>query len=250
MVTLGIRLRELSRHRIGVAVSFALACLAALTSVYSVSLLPPGLSAQPRGPAGAHTQILIDDRKVSVLTAGFDSTSFDDLHEGTQLAGSIMAQDPVRDYTAQQARIPVAQIQFSDPQYPVDPPLAQPATSYSLTVAARPSAPILDVYARAPTLAEAKALVDASAQGLRQYLAGPGSFGLEATQLGHGAEVNTATGGTMMQALESFLAVLVVGCVLTLLLDRWRRGWNAQSIRSGLRTKGLVRRPDPREVAP
>lgn len=230
MVTMGIRLRELARLRIGLAASFTLACIAvALTSAYSVSLLPPGLTARVAETAGAHTQILVDDRRVSVLEAGFDINSFNDLHEGAVLAGSVMVQDPAREYIAQQAGIPAAAIEFSDPQVPIDPPLPEPSppSRYSLTVAARPTVPILDVYAQAPTVAAARRLVDASVAGLRNYFAAPGDFGLRVTQLGRGAVVSAGAGGALTGALEVFLGVFVLGCLATRFLDRARRAWPA-----------------------
>jgi hypothetical protein len=228
MVTLGARLRQLTRLRIGLGLTFALAFLAALSAAFSLSLFPPGLKSKSTRAAGAHTQILVDDRKVSVLDAGFDTDSFNYLHVGAVLNGSIMVQDPVRDYIAHAAGIPLSAIQFTDPQVPVDPPLPVrgPAAKYSVTVAARVTAPIIDVYAQAPTTAEARRLANASATGLSQYLAGPGNFGLRVTQLGRGADVSVAS-GALKGALERFVAVLLIGCILTLRVDRTRRSWRA-----------------------
>jgi hypothetical protein len=227
MVSFGVRLRTLARLRVGVAVSFALACLAALSSVFRVNVVPPGLTRAAQ-PAGAHAQILVDDHKLSVLDAGFDYKSFGDLHEGAVLVASIIVQDPARDYIAQEARIPVTTIAFSDPQIPADSHVLQqqPPRKYSLTVAARPKVPIVDVYAQAPTLGEAQRLANASTSGASRYLAGPGNFGLQVVQLGHGGTVDTAAGGTLQTAIERFLGVLVLGCIATLLLARARRAWS------------------------
>jgi hypothetical protein len=190
-------------------------------------VFPPKLAARTAHSAGARTQILVDDRKLSVLGAGFQSKSFSYLHDGADLAGAIMVGDPTRDYIAQRAQIPVSAIKFSAPQFATDRPSSrrqQPAP-YALTVAARPTVPILDVYAVAPTVAAARRLVNASVQGLRDYLAQPGNFGLAVTQLGGGTEVAARGGGTLRGVLESFLGVLVLGCIGTLLLDRMRRAW-------------------------
>jgi len=207
----------LSRRRLGLALSFAIACIAALTAVLNVS---------PRY-AGARTQILVDDSKISVLNSGFDVTSFSNLHEGAVLAGTLIVQDPTRDYIAHRAGIPVSEIGFTDPQTPVDPPLPErePALKYSLTVAARPTVPIVDVYAQAPTAAAARRLADASAAGLSDYLASPGSFGLRITQLGNGADVAASSGGTLQSAIERFLLVFALGCFVTLKFHRLRLAW-------------------------
>jgi hypothetical protein len=244
MVTLGAQLRALSRHKLGVTISVLLACLAALVSAYRLSVLPPALKARGQQTAGAHTQLLVDDRRVSVLHGGFDLQSFYDLHDGAVLAASIMVQDPVRQYIAQQAGLPVSSIQFTDPQVPIDPPLPQGPSSprYSVTVAARPTVSLVDVYAQAPTSAQARKLADASVSSLSRYLAAPGNFGLRVTQLGNGADV-TVGGTSWVAAAERFLAVLALGCSLTLMLSRARRSWAAAAKRGA-----RLHRPAPRGV--
>jgi hypothetical protein len=224
MVTLGTRLRMLAQHRIGVSVSVVLACLAALSTVIHLRLLPPGLI-RVHHPGGAHAQILVDDVKVSVLADGFDYKSFGDLHQGALLAASVMVRDPASRYIAHDAGIPWSAIAFDDPQTPIDPPLpaSKTAPAYSLTVATRPTVPIIDVYAQAPTEAAALRMANASASGLSRYLDGPGGFGLRVSQMGDGAQVSTATSGTLKPAIQRFLEVLVLGCAITLLIDRARR---------------------------
>jgi hypothetical protein len=224
MVTLGLRLRLLAQHRIGVGVTVALACLAALATIIHLRVLPPGL-AQVNHPGGAHTQILVDDVKLSVLADGFDYKSFSDLHQGTLLAASVMVRAPASRYIAQDAGIPWSAIAFDDPQTPITPPLPapKPVPGYSVIVAPRPTVSIIDVYAQAPTEAAARRLANASATGLARYLAGPGGFGLRVSQMGNGARVTTATSATLKPAIERFLEVLVIGCAVTLLFDRARR---------------------------
>jgi hypothetical protein len=230
MVTLGTRLRELARHRTGIIVSIGLALLVSGISATGFSFFPPGLHAHASQPAGEHTQILVDDHKVSVLRSGFDVASFNNLHEGAMLAATLLAQDPARDYVGRLAGIPVSAIQFSAPQTVMDPPLAPwPPSRYTVVVAARPSVPILDVYAQAPSQAAAKRLVDAVAPALNQVLAGPGNFLLSVTQLGPGASVDTGGGGTLMQALEMFAGVLALGCGATVMLARARGDWRPRA---------------------
>ncbi len=229
MVTFGVRLRDLSRMRVGLAASLVLACLAALSSLFSVSLFPPGLSARGPQAAGAHTQILVSDRRVSVLDAGFDVKTFNELHDGTALAGTLIVRDPIRAYIAGQAQIPLTAIAFDDPQYPINPPVPARRTSrYSVTVAARPTVPILDVYAQAPTTAAARRLADVSAAGLSKYLATSGGFGLRATQIGDGADVRVGAGPTVTRALAIFAAAFAVCCGAMLVVDRARRTARAQ----------------------
>jgi hypothetical protein len=214
----------LAQHRIGVSLSVVLACLAALSTIIHLRVLPPGLIRAPH-PSGAHAQILVDDVKVSVLADGFDYKSFGDLHQGALLAASVMARDPASRYIAQDAGIPWSAIAFDDPQTPIDPPLpaGKTAPAYSLTVATRPTVPVIDVYAQAPTEAAARRLANASASGLSRYLDGPGGFGMRVSQMGNGAQVSTTTSGTLKPAIQRFLEVLVIGCAITLLSDSVRR---------------------------
>lgn len=180
-------------------------------------------------PGGAHTQIILDDAKVSVFNDGFDYKSFGDLHQGAMLAASVMVREPASRYIAQAAGIPWSAIAFDDPQTPIDPPLPtpQPALRYTLTTAGRPTVPVVDVYAQAPTESEAVRLANASATGLGRYLAGRGGFGMRVVHLGHAATVDTAASGALKRAIERFLEVLVLGSALTVLIDRVRRNWSA-----------------------
>lgn len=227
MVTLGIRLRELWQAKLALAVSLVLAVAAALSAVFTVSLVPPRLGPRAAAPAGAHTQILINDRRVSVLDAGFDAKTFSELHQGTVLAAGLLVRDPVRGNIAAGAGIPVSEISFTDPQLPVDPPIpTDGAARYSVTVAARPTVPVLDVYAQAPSAQAARRLVDASVAGLAQYLSGAGGFGLRVEQIGSGAAVHDGGGSPVLSAATRFFVVFAAGCVTTLLLRRLRRTWH------------------------
>lgn len=220
MEKLGFRLRSI---RIGLAASLAAACLVAGLSLLGVSVLPPGLHAAS-SPAGVRTQILVDDRRLSVLNAGYDATSFDNLHTGAVLAGSLIVAEPARSWIAAAAGIPESRIAFHDPQVPIIPPVphAGPAACCELVVAARPTVPVLDVYAQAPTVAAARRLADASATALNRALAAPGDFSLTATRLGTGTVLDISGGGSLRHALELMLAVLALGAAVTLLLDRGR----------------------------
>jgi hypothetical protein len=118
----------------------------------------------------------------------------------------------------------VSSVAFDDPQLPINPPIAPLARSkYSMVVAARPTVSVLDVYTEAPTSDAAKRLADASAAGLAKGLAGPGGFGLSATQLGNGAQVNAGASARVPAALARFLGVLALSLAATLIVGRARR---------------------------
>lgn len=236
MEKLGFRLRSI---RIGLAASLAAACLVGAVSLLGVSILPPGVAAAS-SPAGVRTQILVDDRRLSVMNAGYDAASFDDLHSGAVLAGSLIVAEPARAWIAAAAGIPASRIAFADPQVPIVPPVPRDRSACcELVVAARPTVPVLDVYAQAPTVAAAHRLADASVTALRRVLAMPGGFSLTATQLGTGTQLDISGGGHLRHALELMLAVLALGAGATVLLHRARGGSSARArmpARTGLAT--------------
>ena len=231
MVRLGAHLRELSRRRAVLIAAAAVASFVAFLSICSVSLAPPALSLRSSEPAGAHTQILVDGPRPGILSTATGLTSYDWLDNGALLLGDVMTSDPGDDYIARAAGISPANITFGDPQSYIQ-PSSEPGTSgtpqYTLTVAASPSVPLLDVYVTGPTEAGAMRLVNAAYGGLRDYLDGPGSTGtfqLRITQLGHGRRVAAGGGSPLTGALVRFSLVFVLCAELGLLVRRSMQAW-------------------------
>jgi hypothetical protein len=223
MTRIGLTLRRSRIVRIGLAVSFLAAVFAVISASYSIKLLPPGISKKWQG-AGAHTQILVDDRKVSVLENNFDMDSISDLDNGAMLAGTVLAGRDAQQELARLVGIPVSALSVDDPQDPILPALpgTRPATSYSVTLAPRPNIPILDLYAHAPTEPAARKLADESVVALADKLQRPGGFGLTVVQLGHGARAVAAAKQSISHTLETFIAVFALGMALTITIDRMR----------------------------
>jgi hypothetical protein len=232
MIRLGAYLRDLFAMRIVVIPALALACVVALVTAFKVSLAPPALALQAVTVVGAHTQILVDGPKPGILATTSGVTSYDVLRDGALLLGNIMTSDPGADYVARSAKLPIGDIAFSDPQsyFPSATSAASSSRTpkYTLTVAADPSVPLLDVYGTAPTRSEALRLVNAAFTGLRTYLSGPGATGtyqLRITQLGHGLVVETSGGPPITSALLRFIAVFAFCAVVGRLLRRSLLVW-------------------------
>lgn len=180
---------------------------------------------------GAHTQILVDSRMPGVLDSAYDDNDFQFLHSGAVLVGGLIVNYSVRSDIAGRVKLPVTRIRFSDPQSPtgalVGGPVLPQSALYGITVAARPTVPMIDVYAKAPTTAGALALVNAAFDGLHDYVNRPdatSTFGLRITQLGRGASVTTSSGTPALTAAELFIGVLFILSVAVLCLDHgWRR---------------------------
>lgn len=223
MTRLGKALRASRLLRIGLVASFVLAVAAVMAASYSIKLLPPQISKKAEG-AGAHTQILIDDRKVSIFQSQFDMDSIYDLDYGAMLAGTVLVGRDARVELAHLMGIPLASLSVDDPQDPILPvlPGARPASAYSVTLAPRPNIPMLDLYAHAPTEQAARKLADMSVVALQDKLQRPGGFGLKVTQLGTGARAVAAAKQGISHRLETFVAVFALVMALTITIDRMR----------------------------
>jgi len=228
MVRLGFHLRALARMRLALIASVAVALLYAASAVFAVRVLPPSLSLRSARVAGAHTQILVDGLTPGVLDTRYGTEGFDWLDQSATILTGLMVAEPISSIIAADARIPFADILFSSPQTPITSPAPQAlpsAQSYSITVAAEPSIPILDVYAQGPTSAQALRLVNAAFQGLSGYVAGSGAdrtLDISITQLGHGRLVYLSSGPGLLSVALRFLGALVLLCGISVLVSRAR----------------------------
>ena len=103
----GIRLRELWRLRVGVAVSVLLALVAALWSVQQISLFPPRLESRSLEMATASTHLVVDMPRSAVLDLRNDTYMLESLTNRTVLLGNVIANGSVRQYIARRTGVPV-----------------------------------------------------------------------------------------------------------------------------------------------
>jgi hypothetical protein len=243
---LGIRLRELARLRIGLALSFILAAMIAFSVTYKVTASPLGVSPRQMEIGTASTKMLVDTSKSLVLDIRYGSGDFDSLTSRGVLLGNLMASEPVRAYIARRAHLPAGVIQATTPLTPDFPrPLAGEGASksqsdlfrstdqYRLNIQANPTVPIVNVYAQAPNAKAAETLANAAVDGLRDYLAAatkgpqkaPAADQPLITQLGR-ANGTVINGGVRVEAiLLTFGVVFALACAVTVFVGRVRRGW-------------------------
>jgi hypothetical protein len=244
---LGMHLRELSRLRVGLALSFLFAAFVALSVTYKVTLFPPAIAPRDLEMGTASTRVLVDTTKSLVLDIRYGTGDFDSLTARGALLGNLMASAPVREYIARRAHVPAGAIRATTPLTPDFPrPLAsegeqkgqkdlfRSTDQYRLNIQANPTVPIVDVYAQAPDAKSAEELANGAVDGLRDYLAAEagavqglsGDAQPRLTQLGraHGVAINQ---GVRLQALLlSFCFVFALCCAVTLFVGRVRRGWD------------------------
>jgi hypothetical protein len=242
---LGLHLRELWRSRLGVAVSFALALLAAVGSQGRISLFPPGFESRTVQIGAASTRVLVDTPKSSVLDLGASSQDLTSMVNRALLVSNVMASEPVRQYIARRANVPAEVLRVASPvtrDWPRQ--LAQSGSpkktsdifkspnEYRLNLKSNPTVPVIDIYAQAPTAEVARELANGAVTGMQDYLrdvgerqAIPVSQQVNLQQLG-AARAGVVNPGTKMKlALLSFLLVFAASSAAVMFFGRVRRGW-------------------------
>ncbi len=242
-----MHMRELWRQKVGLAIAFALAVLAATRILYGISVFPPSLTPNSLGLASASTHVLVDTPRSTLVDLREDTYSFTEMTNRALLLGNVIASLPVRDYIARRAGVPADLIKVSPPLTPEQPrPLAtsaeQPKSTdilkspneYRLSVQSNPTVPIIDIDSEAPNAAAAANLANSAVQGLREYLtatgrqrATPSKDQVKLVQLGRATAGSINSGAGIQFAALAFLFVFSACCAVVLLIGRVRRGWVA-----------------------
>jgi hypothetical protein len=242
---IGLYMRELWRHKVGLVVVTLLASLATAQIVWGISLFPPRIGKDSLQMASASATVIVDTPRSSAVDPQVDSYTLKSLSNRALILGNVMASLPVREYIAAQAGVPLEKVRVEPPLTPEQPrPLADSAHSphisdlfkrpdeYRISVQATPQAPVLDLYAVAPTAEEARALTTSAVEGLRTYLGSvdrsqkvPAESQVRLERLGVAQSGAIASGASFQLGLLTFLVVFGLGCVGILALERVRRGW-------------------------
>ncbi len=167
-----------------VAASFLIALVCAIWSVSSVSILPPKVTSRDLETAGATTSVLLDFPQSVVTNQGSEwNDDVQSLFARAALLSRLMATAPAVEYIGHEAGIPpekiaaIAPVTVPEQSELIDAGSEQRARElllagdrYRLEIQARPNEPIIDIYAQAPSPANADRLADAAIAGLRDYL--------------------------------------------------------------------------------
>lgn len=244
-MVLGIYLRELWGHKLGLALAAVFAALVTTQIVFGLSLSPPGVKGNSLSVASASTHVIVDAPKSTVVDPLTDAHTIESLSNRALILGNVMASQPVRRYIARRMGVSPEQIRAEPPLTPEQPralvdsahaphvsDLFKRPDEYRLSFQADPTAPVLGIYAVAPSADEAIRLANASVGGLRDYLASaaatdetPKEDQVRVEQLGRAAGGQIAAGAGMQIAILTFLLAFAIGCLGVLFLARVRRGW-------------------------
>jgi hypothetical protein len=240
-----MHLRELSRLPAGIAASALLAAFAAIWSVASVSLLPPGVKSRELNMATASAQVVVDTPYSAVLDLRQGTDDIVPLKNRAVLIGTLMGSATVRADIARRAGVPTERLEVVAPRTPQQPrpveqsgakkgpgDLLESTDQYRIDIQANPTVPLLNIDAQAPSAEAAEKLANAAVAGLGDFLRRvatsertPKAMQVELRQLGT-AEGKVINGGIQLQVmLVVFTLVFALSCAATMLVTRVLRGW-------------------------
>jgi O-antigen ligase len=238
-------------------VSLLVAAVAALCSVFSIGLLPPSIAKRQLDPGAAAATALL---RTAPTEARVAPDTFETRARRTNLVASVMVSPPIIDRIAARIGVAPSEIEVdASPNENVPAAFVEPDNErranqileshapYRLDLQPRAEVPVLDIYAQAPSVADATRLADASVAAADEYLRELArQHGKTGTPPVSFIQLGAARGGSLdSTAPEKIFALtfLTVGAIafgLLCLADAVRRGW--------LRAGGARRRrrePEP-----
>jgi len=249
-VATGIRIRKLWRLKLGVGISVVVALLAALWSVDTISLAPPGLTPRALEMATATTHVVIDTPDSIMVDLRQDTYSFQDLTNRAVVLGNVITSPAVEAAIAAEARIPADSLRIQAPLTPQESSLPVNSQNqrkitdilrlndqYRLALTVDPTVPMLDIYAQTPTARSAAALANSAVDQLQSYLAAlaktqntPPKDRVRIVQLGRATGVVINPGVQYQMALLVFLLTFLASCATVLFIARVREGWRVATL--------------------
>jgi hypothetical protein len=246
----GVRLRQLWHMKVGVAGCLVLALIAAVWSLQSISLFPPKLTARSLEMATASTHVVVDTPHSTLLDLRQDTYELEGLTKRAVLLGNVIANGPVKESIARQARIPVEVLRVEAPLTAKQPrarveggdekkasDILRSTDQYRLNIQANPTAPVLDIYAQTPTAESAETLANAAVNSLQAYLADLAqSESTPKTQQIHLVQLGKARGAVINEgihwqvALVVFILTFTLACATLIFLSRLSQGWRLASL--------------------
>jgi hypothetical protein len=235
-------LRTLWRRRRLVVLGAAIAAIAAILSIYSVSLAPPSLKSRTNVFAAASTQMLVDTPGSAFADL---EAQFEPLDARAAVFARFLASPAAVSLIAREAGIPFDAIEAAGP-YDINLPISEQEPTaekrssqivgegalYRLRFENNPTLPIITVYAQAPDREGAEALAGAVPVALRKYIDRlqdaqhtPPDRRVVIRRLGHATGGIVNAGANLQIATLVFLVVFVGWCMLLIPAHTIARGW-------------------------
>lgn len=237
------------RHRLWVAPGLVAAVVAVVLSSYTVSLSPPSLKRDSAEFAAASTQVLVDfPERSSILDL---ESTLDPLVDRASVYSRLAPSPTVLDLIARKAGIDATLIDARGPYKPGSPRLEREPSAerrasqlraereqYRLRFdsESEQNIPIVNIYAQAPTVAEAGRLANSAAEGMQEYVSRiQREEGLSPEETIRLRPLGRATGGVVNPGVDrqiaalTFMGALVVWCLIVLLVSGLWRYMRARS---------------------
>jgi hypothetical protein len=235
-------LNTLWQRRRLVVLGVVLALLAALLSVYRISLAPPSFQSRTNVFAAASTQILVDTPGSAFADL---KSNIEPLDTRASVFARFLASPSAIKLIARKAHLPADAIDAAGPYDLNVPTFSQGPTAekrstqivgeralYRLRFENNPDLPIISVFAQAPGKDEAVALASAAPAALRDYIERlqleqdtPADRQVEIRALGRATGGVVNAGANIQIATLVFIAVLVGWCMLLIPANTIARGW-------------------------
>ncbi len=239
---LGMHLREVWQHKIGLATVVIVALLVA-ARVYGFGLLPPSGLKATEGEAAA--RVLVDTPESTAVDLRQSTYDLEELNNTAKLVGNAIGTAEVRELIGERMGVSPSEISLLTPltaEYAENEGTSVESTGpYQLDVQADPTVPVLDIVGAAPTEDEARDLVTATTSSLIAYIAGlPESkegktVRLVPRQLGSVEAHPLTQPGRFLPAFLAFLVILAIGSATVVFVSRQRREYRraSEAMRSG-----------------
>ncbi len=235
-------LKTLWQRRRLVVLGALVAVLAAIFSVYSISLVPPGLTPRTNVFATASTQLLVDAPNSAFADLENEMTP---LETRASVFARFLATPAAIELIAKDADVPADQIEAAGPydiNLPVidqEPTAGQRSSQiigegalYRLRFENNPVLPIVSVFAQAPTEREAVALADSVPRALTTYIEAiqakqktPKSRRVVIRPLGNAIGGVVNKNANIQIGLLVFFVVFGAWCMLLIPAQTIARGW-------------------------
>jgi hypothetical protein len=233
-VRLGMHLREVWQHKIGLATVIVVALLVG-ARVYGFGLLPPSGLKATEGEATA--RVLPESTAVDLRQSTYN---LEELNNRAKLVGNAIGTAEVAEMIGEKMGVSPSEISLQTPlttEYAEkDGVIAEPTTPYRLDVQADPTVPVIDIVGAAPTEDEARKLVEVTTSSLVSYVAAlPKSKGngkevrLVPRPLGQVEAHRLAQPGKALSAFIAFLVILAIGSATVVFVSRQRREYRRAS---------------------
>lgn len=240
---LGMHLREVWQHKVGLATVVVVALLVA-ARVYGFGLLPPSGLKATEGEATA--RVLVDTPESTAVDLRQSTYDLEELNNRAKLVGNAIGTGEVREMIGEEIGVSPGEISLRTPlttEYAErDGVAVEPMAAYRLDVQADPTVPVIDVVGAAPSESEAAALVAATTSSLVSYVAGVPTgvkdgreVRLVPRPLGEVESHPLTQPGRALAGLLAFLVILAIGSATVVFVSRQRREYRraSTSMRSG-----------------